>query len=348
MINLDGPTSSIQDAGAAALEIETVECTRQADEQIFVRIRGRWRSRVSEPDAVVLLLVEVEGRRYRFPAILQPRRPRFGRSGAWAASFDLPAWLEPHLDGRMTLAIGTVSVAVPGVGGSRAEADVAPAVPDEPEAPEAPEAADASDEPDAPEADPVALEAEAEPVGVDPRPDDVIAALRSELQERAAAEARLRGTNADRQAELKAQAANQERLDSTHVELRGELERLQQLVVQEVAQRAEIESKASALAERVTSIQEQVAEVTTERNQLAAERDQLAAEGSSLSAELARSVVSREAASGESAGLRSELDRLSGELANARQHPGSSNGGIDEAEALLQEARDLSASMREQ
>ncbi len=138
--------------------------------------------------------------------------------------------------------------------------------------------------------------------------DAAVRALRVELDSRAASEAQLRARLADVQAQLGARTSTQERLEAVHAELREELGGLRSLVAEGE------EERARAVAE--------------------------------MRAEMTSTVVSRDAAMSEATALRAELERLSGQLAQAREQIGLRESGLDEAERLLAEARALSASLR--
>ncbi len=57
---------------------------------------------------------------------------------------------------------------------------------------------------------------------------------------------------------------------------------------------------------------------------------------------------SRDAAAGEVAGLRAELERLGSELAITREHQSAQGADLGEAQRLLAEARSLSEQLRSQ
>jgi hypothetical protein len=352
------------------LEVEQIESAPLGRAKVAIRVTGRWLARRWMPDARAFLVVEADGRRHRFPAMPEPRRSRLARSAAWSASFALPTWLEPKLGRGMSLWFGNVEIPLAEVaiasrrsadeqaapfaaGAGTVEAELAenppPAEADLESGEEslpAPEPAAAAPEPAAdPDPEPTFLAARDE---LDPHPvayrasapahGDTITALRAELQQRAAVEAQLRGQLAATKAEVEVRIAHQAELDETFAELRAELDKLLALVEQESARRAEVESRAVVLAAENAELQERVADLTTAR-------DETAAEAEGLRAELAASDVGREAAVSEAAGLREELDRLGAELAQARGI-GAGNG-LSEAQALLLEARAITARLRE-
>jgi hypothetical protein len=368
------------------LEVEQIECAPLGRAKVVIRVTGRWRARWRPPDARAFLIVEAEGRRHRFPAMPEPRRPRLSRPASWSASFAVPSWLEPPGGGEMSLWFGNVEIPLPEVSVDAA-ARAAP-VEREPDG----EAASADELEPVAEAEPVDEEEpvpesesvpEPEPIESAPprqtrvqsnggHPTD--AALRAELEQRAATEAQLRGQLAAARGELDVRGAHQAELESTQAELRAELDELVALIEQDAARRADVESKAVILAAEAAELHERVNELTAARDDVAAEAERLRAEFAevrmaaeqqsaervlfqartdelsdqltSLRAELATSEVGRESAVSEATGLRAELDRLGAELAHVR---GSNNAGkgLSEAQALLVEARAVTARLRE-
>lgn len=136
---------------------------------------------------------------------------------------------------------------------------------------------------------------------------DEVQALRAELRTRAGVEAHLRGQLADVAAELEARTEASAWLEGVLVELREELEQLRSLI----GSRSDAEH----------------------------EGDHATAELARVRVELVTSEVAREAAAGEVAGLRAELERLAGE--KARGVLAGEGSRLGEAEALLAEARAL-------
>jgi hypothetical protein len=372
---------SIQAEGDPALELEKVECSLDQDE-LLVALSGRWQARSRRRNARAMLIVEVDGRRHRFPAVRRPGRGRTGRLGVWEATFALPAWMQPNLEGHTTVAVGGTAVSVAGFVMIEAESahEVAPlkeADGDETQFPDGGQGGREMNQEDPLETDGEKHEHEPEPAeaGGDPgvSADTVFGAgadaLRAELQERATAEARVRGELADAKAELEARIANQARLSEMHNELRGELERLRDAVVQTEKQQADVESRAMVLAAELAEAQQQLQEAAGGREEASRQRDELAAERDSIAGQrdellqereglndqvaelrgaVASGIVTADSATAEAAGLREELARLGTELAVVRQQLGIRETGIDEAEALLAEARALTASIREE
>lgn len=382
-----GVMSDLPGASQYPLDVDSVECSPLGREKVVIRLTGTWRGRRRAPDGRALLVVEADGRRHRFPAIPEPRRARVGRPGMWAASFALPAWLEPRLGGQMSLWLGNVAIPLPPVSFVDAEPGEDPAA--RPTRPPAPARRPRMDPPPppppprAPDVDPSDALAERighlqagldeahreadrlrdllaqrdrsadVAVGHDPALDDTVAALRGELQERAASEASLRSTLARAQAELDARSDSHSRMEATYAELRGELEQLTTLVGRESAQREEVESRAVVFAAEAAELQQQVEDLRAERDQASAESARaqhelearesgLAGQVSALRAQLAESEVSRDAAQNEAQALRTELERLGTQLAS-HQASLAPDPGLGEAESLLAEARELTA-----
>jgi hypothetical protein len=133
--------------------------------------------------------------------------------------------------------------------------------------------------------------------------------------------------------------------------------------VRDAAERARSElAQARAEADRaraeLAGAREQEAGIVQTRQQSAAVNERLAAavasdrmrvqEAASLRAQLAAIGISRDAAVAEAVGLRAELSRLGSELAVARELAGAGDGELGAAQQLLQDARALTAQLREQ
>jgi uncharacterized coiled-coil DUF342 family protein len=286
------------DESTTPVEVDQIECAPLGRAKIAVRITGRWRNRRRLPDARAFLVIEADGRRHRFPAMPEPRRPRIGRPGTWAGTFALPSSLEPHLDEEMSLWLGTVEIPLP------RPAQV-PRLQDVPADEQDAESANGSEPgPSEPEPRDVGLDEEpllAQIAGgePDPEPEELqatVAALRTELQQRASSEAQVRGALAGTQAELDGRAAHQTALEATQAELRDQLSELLALVERESEQRTEVESRAVVLAGEVAELQDRLVDLT-------AARERVAEETGSLKAQLER-------AAQETAGLGNELVQL--------------------------------------
>src|SRR5690349_21233942 len=92
----------------SVLGIEAVECFSEGGSTLTVRVTGRWRRRRPEWRGPAVLVVEVEGRRHRFPAMPEPPSLTGTLPGTWRMSFSVPAELTPYLSGRSWLQLGAV------------------------------------------------------------------------------------------------------------------------------------------------------------------------------------------------------------------------------------------------
>ncbi|MBV9309785.1 MAG: hypothetical protein JOZ73_03080, partial [Solirubrobacterales bacterium] len=79
--------------------IDSVEWLAEGDQNVTVRVTGRWRRRrpiwVGQP----LLVIEVEGHRYRFPAMAEPPGVTGAAPGTWQMTFSVPSPLAAHAHG---------------------------------------------------------------------------------------------------------------------------------------------------------------------------------------------------------------------------------------------------------
>lgn len=336
----------MDDAITPPLLIEAVECSPGGYEKVIVRVTGKWQgSRKRGADARPVLTVQKDGSRHQFRAMPEARRPRISRPGSWAANFVLPTWLEPRLGGEMSLWVGEAEIVLPTgppvehvpPNGHPAQElpDLPAAQPKEALAPNpaprqrptlrrtqlpAPKRQAVTPEPPGRPAAPTAPDHDARESEL----EATVKALRAELHERAGADARDRARLADVQAELKSRVSREQQLEEAQTELRTELRRLQELVEQDHSVRVE-----------------HVAELSASLDRLAVERDGLRTHLSALRSELASARVAREAAESEAIGWRAEVERLSGELALAREEAAGHDGGLGEAQELLAQARAL-------
>jgi hypothetical protein len=233
------------------LTVEKIECASLGREKVAVHVSGRWRGRRWSPDTRAFLVVAANGRRHRFPAIAVPSRRRLGRASTWSASFALPASLEAQLGEQLSLWLGDVEIPLPPVSymdNFRAAVEGDDGAMYEPEEGEmVNEEGGTVVEDEAPFADAVpSATAEAAPVET-ARTDALVAALRAELRERAAAEARLRAELSKAQGELDRRIAVQGELQSIQAELEEEFGHLRDLIEQERVSRGEVESRAAQL-----------------------------------------------------------------------------------------------------
>jgi hypothetical protein len=105
------------------LEIERSESSLQGIDRVLIRLAGRWRDPERPHEGKELLVVEVEGRRHRFPALAEPEHAAVLVAGGWTASFALPAWAEPLEDGQASLWLGNAVVPVPAASRGAGEPD---------------------------------------------------------------------------------------------------------------------------------------------------------------------------------------------------------------------------------
>ncbi len=95
------------------LGIEAVEWLAEGGENLTVRVTGRWRRRRPAWSAQPVLVLEAEGRRFRFPAMPEPPSLTGAGPGMWRISFSVPAALAPELGARTWLQFGAVAVPLP-------------------------------------------------------------------------------------------------------------------------------------------------------------------------------------------------------------------------------------------
>ncbi len=320
------------------LEIDRIERARAERGSVQLRLRGRWLDPAAAEEEE-LLVVQIEGRRHRFPGTREEdvRDGHAAGAGAsrWAASFTLPDWAEPRHEGQAALWLGSAVVPVPPPGGAAPPpVRPRPAPPPPPPEPElAPTRAAAPDHllgelgGDAPRAGPLA----------DLLLRDTVAALRAELEQRTGEAIRLRSALADAQSELEARIATGAALEAAQEQLRTELGQLTAAVEQS---RQEGDARGADVERDRAALSAQLAEAQG----LAEER---ATEAVHLREELAGAHVARDAAASEVAGLRSELDRVGTELAATRERVDAEGGDLGEAQRLLADARALADQLRD-
>jgi hypothetical protein len=283
------------------IAIDRVERARGQGDDVRLRLSGRWLidDPPSGPEAPeALLVIQLQGRRHRFPASRTPAGAA-PLPGTWNAEFTVPSWAVPGRPGQAAVWIGTSVIAV--------------GPPGTPPAPvPSPEPVAASPEPVAASPEPVA-EASPEPVAASPEreavttfptelsalaelaPDlgrggplanlllkETVAALHAELERRSTEAAQLRGALADAQSELDARASRQAGLESAHGELRHELE---QLMAAATRQRQDFEERLAAAQDELDLSREDAAMATAARDETEA---QLARAGEQAGAELVR------------------------------------------------------------
>ncbi len=65
--------------GDFPLEVEQIESAPLGRAKIGIRVTGHWRGRGRMHEQRAFLVLEVDGRRHRFPAMQEPRRSRLHR-----------------------------------------------------------------------------------------------------------------------------------------------------------------------------------------------------------------------------------------------------------------------------
>ena len=278
------------------LEIDDGQRARASAGEIRLRVSGRWLIGHAPTDAdEALLVVQIEGRRHRFPPAFDPQQPAPGR---WTATFVIPGWAEPRRDGQAALWIGEAVIPLPPMGvshsrsgaslsalGSAVPADDLVPVPPPAEPPSLPRSEPAAVDPapetiapSTPEApstpdlggpewslpDPAADTPRAGPLA-DMLLKETVAALHGELEARSSEAAQLRGALAAAQSELRARADSDGELEGTLGELGAELRRLTEAVEQ---QRAELERRDAEADAARAEIDAARAEFATERTEL--------------------------------------------------------------------------------
>jgi predicted nucleic acid-binding Zn-ribbon protein len=107
----------------SALGIEAVEWFAHGGDSLTIQVTGRWRRRRPAWGGQPLLVIEAEGTRHRFPAMPEPPSLGGAAPGTWRITFSVPAWLAPHLGGRIWLQFGSVVVPLPVAVGPGTEPD---------------------------------------------------------------------------------------------------------------------------------------------------------------------------------------------------------------------------------
>jgi hypothetical protein len=326
--------------------IDRVDRTRGDDEGVRLRLTGRWLGSGDAAEQEPLLVIQLQGRRHRFPALRDERATPALPAGAWEATFSVPAWAEPRQEGQAALWLGNAVVPVPvpgtvtaGVGAAPASeppAGVPPAAGMPPPAAATPVMPAAGVSPPAPPSAPAPPGASPPPPIVDsgrPGPlaellfKESVAALHAELEQRSTEAARLRASLANAQAELEARTGMQAALESAHAELRSELQQLMSAVG---VQREEFERRLRDVESRLSTAESERdalrAELDGERARAARDRDadreraaaqlaelaaardaQLAELTAARDAQLAELIAARDAQAGQVIALRDQL-----------------------------------------
>ena len=102
------------------LAIDRIQSSRSGAGRLRLRLNGRWLDPQRAGEEEELLVVQVQGRRHRFPPSPDDDRERDADQGPdrWSAAFDVPAWAEPRHEGQAALWLGNAIIAVPPLHGS--------------------------------------------------------------------------------------------------------------------------------------------------------------------------------------------------------------------------------------
>jgi hypothetical protein len=314
------------------LAIDRVERARGQGGQVRLRLSGHWLTARDIAQLDALLVVQMHGRRHRFPASRSGGDAGSDPSGlgpgadAWAADFTVPDWAVPDQPGQASLWVGTAIVPVPPPGATA-----------EQYAPEAPPAGDAlAPAPPAAGGEPFGSASHRETTQSEggrqgPLAEvllkETVTALHAELELRATEAARLRGALAQVRSDLETRGQRQTELEAAHAELRHELGELMSAATR---QRTEFDQRLSSTRAGVEELGRERGQAVSERDAALAERDR-AREQAETARQVAESVRSEaqaardeaDAARAEAETTRSELARLrhelEGELAHVRE-----------------------------
>jgi hypothetical protein len=351
------------------IAIERVQRIRGEGDDVRLRLTGRWLIDSHGDEHEALLVIQLQGRRHRFPAARAPAGAA-PLPGTWQAEFAIPSWAVPSRPGQAAVWVGNAVVAVAPPGAPPPESPSSPETvaleglpASEAALPKPAEVAPATPEPGSTELPP-------DPGRAGPLADllfkETVSALHAELERRSGEAAQLRAALADTHSELDARAARQAGLESAHAELRHELEQLMDAVAR---QRQEFDERLSAVHEELDRAREQAAMATAARDEAEAEQAEArgrassleerlmahgnaerrqAQEASALREQLAVAQVSRDAAISEAGGSRAELERLGTELTVMREQVTAHGGDLGEAQRLLVDARALTEQLRTQ
>ncbi len=317
------------------LAIDRVERARGQGDRVRLRLSGRWlttrsggvaSSDVSDLDA--LLVVQMHGRRHRFPATRERRdEPGADGAGTWVATFTVPDWAVPEQAGQASLWVGSAVVPVPPPG-TPAESVEPSSVPD----PSSPGAGDPPPPPPPPLAEHEALGGEHGRSG--PLADllfkETVSALHSELEQRSTEAARLRGALAEARSDVGTRSSAQAGLEAAHGELRHELQRLMAAVTQ---QRADFDEQLAAIGAERDGARTERDGALAERDGALAELEAVRAKAESVGAELELARAEAESVGAELASARAELESVGAELASARAELESVGADAESARA---------------
>lgn len=309
------------------LEIDRVHGSRPSAGEIRLVLSGSWRGDVAHPADEPLLVVQLEGRRHRFPAEDDQRAGEVP-VGRWRATFAVPDWAEPRHEGQAAVWIGNSVVPVPPLHGSHhappALAAAGPASglgrPEAPAAKSGPEveAESHQTEPLAEDQDRTGAGGPSEavadrlgsivPLMETPRSGpladlllkETVRALHAELELRTSEAIRLRGALGDARSELEARVRTQSELERTLGELGIELKRLMTAVEEQRAELDALHARGQAEREDLAGVRAELSEALAATG---ARDDEL--QQAQEDAEIARSRAEQRIA--ESSALREEL-----------------------------------------
>jgi predicted nucleic acid-binding Zn-ribbon protein len=253
------------------LEIERVQGSRPSAGEIRLALSGAWHGPGDSSDHEPLLVVQIEGRRHRFPADREGR-PSELAAGRWRATFSVPDWAEPRHEGQAAVWIGDAVVPVPPLHGSHhAPPALAAAVPapDDLEEPHTQAEVEGEDHQFQPQPTPENFGSPAVILSASEAPrsgplaelllKETVAALHTELEHRNAEAARLRGELGDARSELAIRGGSQSELETTLSELGVELRRLMAAVEE---QRTELDEQRRRAAEERAESERRLSELT--------------------------------------------------------------------------------------
>jgi predicted nucleic acid-binding Zn-ribbon protein len=307
------------------LEIDRVQGSRPSVGEIRLALTGVWHGPGSSSEQEPLLVVQIDGRRHRFPADREDRSSELP-AGRWQATFSVPDWAEPRQEGQAAVWIGDAVVPVPPLHSSHhvppalaatvpARDDIQADVEGDADQSQPRPALEnwdtpfARSTPDAPRSGPLA----------DLLLKETVGALHVELEHRNAEAARLRGELGDARSELATRGSTQSELETALSELGVELRHLRAAADE---RRAELDEQRRRADEERAEFERQLGELTqSHERELAQVADQAA----------------------ELAAARDELSAAREELGAAREELGELRAGSRAREAELSRAREEAA-----
>jgi predicted nucleic acid-binding Zn-ribbon protein len=308
------------------LQIDRVQGSRPSVGEIRLALTGVWHGPGESSDQEPLLVVQIEGRRHRFPADRDDRSAELP-AGRWQATFSVPDWAEPRHEGQAAVWIGDAVVPVPALHSSHhvppALGAAVPARQDDTQADVEGDAEQSQPRPAGEIRDPSFALSAPEAPRAGPLADlllkETVAALHIELEQRNAEAARLRGELGDARSELATRGSTQSELETALDELGVELRHL----------RAAADEQRAGLDEQRRDAEEERMEFERRLGELTQGHERELGRVADQAAEL-------DAARGELTGAREELGAAREELAELR-------AGSRAREAELSRARDEAA-----